>query len=129
MPWPSRVINSGITNPLLALNICGDSATGLAATGTNLATAYAIAAVYERFTTVASGTGAALPATEIGMLLMVANDGANGLVIYAPSGSTVDGAASVTLPAGARGLFFTVSLTVWLSLSATGVGVGALWGP
>lgn len=127
MPWPSRVLNSGITNPILALNICGDGTTGLIATGTNLATALPIASVYSRFTTVAAATGAALPATENGMLLVVANDGANALLIYAPSGSTVDGAASFSLQPGGRVLFVTVSLTVWVSVMGT--NGGALWGP
>lgn len=113
---PSRVLNSGITNPLLALNICGDGVPALTATGTDLATAFPIASVWNQFGTVALSTGAALPTTENGIFLAIANDGLQTLTVYAPTGSTVDGSASVTIAAGKRRIFWTVSTTIWLSL-------------
>lgn len=116
MAWPSRVINSGITNPLLALNICGDGSNTLTATGASIGSAYPLASVFSRFSTVVSGKGAVLPVTETGMFLMVANDGSGLLKIYPRSGSTVDGASSVTIGTGKRRAFFTVDLTTWLSL-------------
>ena len=113
--FPSRVLASGVTS-LTSLNICGDSSAALTATGTNLATAYKIAAVYTQFTTVAASTGAVLPTTEVGELLIVANDGANSLTIYAQTGSTIEGASSYSLAAGKRVIIYAITLTKWLAI-------------
>ena len=113
--FPSRVLASAF-NSLQTLNVCGDSSAGLTATGTNLATALPIVSVYTQFTTVAGSTGAALPTTEIGELLIVANDGANSLTIYPQTGSTIEGASSYSLAAGKRVIIYAITLTKWLAI-------------
>lgn len=112
---PSRVVASPFNN-LQTLNLCGDVDTGVTATGTNLATAYQIVSVFTQFTTVASGTGAALPITEVSESLIVANDGANTLTIYPQTGSTIEGASSYSLGVGKRVNIFAVTSTKWLTL-------------
>ena len=66
----------------------GAIATGLTATGTTLGTALAITADTAVFGTVGSGTGASLPATEIGDSVEIYNGGANALTVY-PDASNV----------------------------------------
>jgi hypothetical protein len=73
------------------------------ATGTNLATAYAIHSAYTYFSTVAASTGAAVPsaAASLGEEKVIWNFGANTLTVYAQSGETIGGSASITVAAGA----------------------------
>lgn len=86
--------------------------TGLTATGSVAGDAYQLTQfVYNRFDTVAAGTGcklsnyAALP----GVLCIIHNAGANALTVYPYSGGTVDGGASVSVAAGARLLLVSSS--------------------
>ena len=61
------------------------SAESLTATGTTQATAYTVLAEVNRFSTVASGTGAILDSTKgRGEVQAVFNDGANALRVYPP---------------------------------------------
>lgn len=115
MSWPSRVLISSF-NPLQTLNICGDTGDNLTASGTNAATAFPIVNVFSRFGTVVASTGALLPVAEKGMDLAIANDGGHTLTVYARSGSTIDGASSVTIDATKRRIFIATSLTVWVSI-------------
>jgi hypothetical protein len=92
------------------------TATALVATGTNLASALSITARYNVFSTVAGGTGAALPATGalvLGRPLTVWNDGANALTLYARTGDTINGAASQSIAAAAKMVVVCVSANVW----------------
>lgn len=72
------------------------AADALTAVGTNQATALVLVTNYSRFTTVASGTGGALPAAFAGMELIVVNAGANTLAIYGNGLDTIDGTAGAT---------------------------------
>lgn len=112
---PSRVLGSGV-NSLSSLCICGDGVTGLTAAGSSASDALVLTSVYNHVTTTAASTGVQLPATETGETIVVANDGVNALTVYPPTGSTIDGAASVSLATGKRRFFFAVSPTIWLSL-------------
>jgi len=114
MAIPSRVLAAG-NAPLSTEVICGDVATGLTATGTNLATALQLSAVVNNVTTAAASTGVALPPAETGAMVTVFNNGANSLTVYALTGSTVDAGASVAIAAGKERIFFGISPTVWLS--------------
>ena len=67
-----------------------DVATGLTATGTNQATAYAMTAADNEFTTVSAGTGAILYAGTPGDEQWVYNAGANQLTVYPDSGSKIN---------------------------------------
>jgi hypothetical protein len=87
-------------------------ATGLTATGTDAASAFQIGQqTYNRFDTVASGTGAKMPivAALAGAPLAIHNNGAHTLTLYANSGHTLDGGASITIAAGGKKLFFSSS--------------------
>lgn len=60
--------------------------------------------------TVAAGTGVRLPgAAGAGLSVVVWNDGANTLTVYAPSGGNINGSASVTLAPGTAGRWITTS--------------------
>lgn len=61
MAFASRLLGSG-TAPAAAINIVGDVATGLVATGTTQATALQLSAVRNLIATTASSTGVLIPA-------------------------------------------------------------------
>ena len=101
------------TNKLFRFSYAPQSDSGFAAgvdyavtaTGTNLATAYQITKLFTFCSTVAAGTGVKLPpaTTEnIGKEFVILNQGANALTIYAQSGDTVSGGASISLASGSR---------------------------
>lgn len=69
-------------------------AAALTATGTLQSDAYAIVYAVNEFTTVASGTGAVLPASNTGMSVTIYNGGANPLKVYPHSGASINGLAS-----------------------------------
>ena len=92
--FAARVLTYAMINPAQAI--------GLAATGTNKATAYQMpAGTFYSFGTVAAGTGAIFDDASAlaGVEKAVANKGANTLTLYAPRG-TINGAASYSLAAG-----------------------------
>jgi len=114
MAIPSRVLAAG-NAPLSTEVICGVVAAGLTATGTNLATALQLSADVNVVATTAASTGVALPDAEAGSQIVVFNNGANSLTVYARTGQTVDGGASVAIAAGKERIFFGISPTIWLS--------------
>jgi hypothetical protein len=50
-------------------------------------------------------------------MMVVRNDGAETLTVYPQTGSTIDGAASVTIVAAKASLFFGTSNTTWVTLA------------
>ena len=68
------------------------------ATGTTRTDAYALTATTTQFTTVASGTGAVLPASSgvVQTDWYVKNDGSNALTVYAAGSDTISGTAGAT---------------------------------
>lgn len=86
------------------------------ATGTNLATAYAIKSAYTNFIVVAASTGCALPSAAIalGEEKVIWNQGANTLTVYAQSGETIGGSASITVAAGAKVRVVAIKPTLYL---------------
>lgn len=109
------------------INKISSTANALTATGTNLATSLGLTADVNIFSTVASGTGCALPAAVAGMRIVIINGGANTLAIYGPSSSTIDGTAGATgttLTTAHRGAtFYCESVT-----AGAGVWVSSLFG-
>ena len=84
-----------------ALAVLGDLTTGATAAGTGQSTAYAITTANTVFTTVGAGTGAKLPVTPTVSAkdrLHVANNGANTLAVYPPTGGRL-GTATANVPA------------------------------
>jgi hypothetical protein len=115
MTIPSRVLGSG-NSPLSTQSICGTATTGITAAGTNLATAVQLSTSLNVVSTAASGTGVKLLPAENGAEMVVANDGANSLTVYALSGSTIDGSASVSIATTKRRVFWGTSDTTWVSI-------------
>ncbi len=78
-----KLIRSG-QHTMLAEAILGQSATGLVGAGTTIANALVLTDDTDIavFATAAAGTGAQLPAMEVGDEVTVANFGANALLVY-----------------------------------------------
>jgi hypothetical protein len=115
MTIPSRVMGSG-NSSLATTSICGYAATGLTAAGTNLATGLQLNADVNVVGTTAASTGVVLPSAENGSQVVVANNGASSLTVYAKSGSTIDGSASVAIATTKRRVFYGTSETTWVSV-------------
>jgi hypothetical protein len=103
--------------------------TGLTATGTNQATAFlALDGGYHEFTTVASGSGASLPVVmPWSREITISNNGASALLVYPPSGGTIDNGsanASVSLAAGSSATYWATGSTNWQSRVTGGSGGG-----
>lgn len=104
--------------------ISSSASTGITATGTNRATAAQLSAQLSNITTVASGTGVILPSTlNVGTAVIIANNGANVLKVYAAGSATIDGTAGstgVNLTNARRAIFMYVATDVWISLVSSG---------
>jgi hypothetical protein len=107
--------------PLQAVAVLGDfdngsSNTGIIATGSTQATAYAITATNSIFTTVSSGTGGILQtATSPGDEGTITNFGANSLTVYPPVGGTINNGtvnAGVTVSAN--------TMSIWKAVPPSG---------
>jgi hypothetical protein len=81
MALPSRLMGSGV-GAQAAVNICGDAVTGLTAAGSSNTNALQLSAAINNVTTTAASTGVKLPPTEVGGSIVVANLGANALLVY-----------------------------------------------
>jgi hypothetical protein len=94
-------------------------ATGIAAAGTNQATATVLSNVFNVVTTVAAGQGVVLPSPKAGDMLIVANQGANLLSVYPASGHSINALsanAALSLAVDVRRIFFAVATNKWYSL-------------
>lgn len=127
-------------NKTAANLIVETAADNLVATGANQAGALALTAQTSRFTTVAAGTGALLPASLAGLEITIINHGANPLTVY-PSLAASDAAATIDDVATATGvqimpnsvvLFWCPSAGLWYTeglatgyYNASGVGGAA----
>jgi hypothetical protein len=98
----------------------------LTATGTNQATAFPLLNTADhQFTTVASSTGAVLPAARLADSVNVWNGGSNALSIYPPLGGKINDASAnsaYSLAAASGITFFASDLATWYTpSSAAGV--------
>lgn len=116
-----RFIGAGIAD-VAARFLANDLVeTGVTATGTTLATGYAIKSDFVHFGTVASSTGATLPDWPIGTKIRVDNGGLQTLSVYPPSASqqidtgtsTGSGGSAQTIATAKTGDFIRTSATVW----------------
>jgi hypothetical protein len=92
----------------------------ITAAGTVQANAYVITATNNQFSTVASGSGAILPAGLPGQIVFVANDGANSLLVYPSVGGSIDQAvanAAITVTAGGMWMGTALGSNVWTTIS------------
>ncbi len=109
--WQRTGGQAGTTDGLQAM------ATHLTALGTTQTTAFYIVADANTFTTVASGTGAILPAAlSPGDEILIFNRGASTLAVYPSLGAAIESGsvnASVSLSAGGTARFTYESATQW----------------
>lgn len=95
-----------------------------AATALNLASLGAGGAELNRFTTVAAGAGAMLPAAKAGLTVMIINHGANNLQVYGNGGDTINdiaGSTGVAQMPNSAAMYICTSAGAWYSLDlATG---------
>jgi hypothetical protein len=112
-------MGSGLSS-LAAVNICGDVADTLTATGTTNADALQLNATINRVTTTAASTGVKLLVPESGTQMAVINSGANSLTVYPGTGVTINALTVTTggfaVAAGGRALFVGTSSTNWFAI-------------
>jgi len=115
MPFPSRIQGSGQSGGSAQV-IAGTVSAGLTATGSSATDALQLSNSWNAVSTTAASTGVKLPTAEAGAQMLVANDGASTLTVYPQTGTTIDGAASVTIATTKRRFFVGTSPTSWVSL-------------
>lgn len=93
MPLQNNIVASGIS-AIQSQAIQGRVASGLTAAGNSQATALALPADYNQFTTVAASTGTILPAMNPGDEVTIFNKGANALSVYPPVGGAINSVAT-----------------------------------
>lgn len=115
---PTRLMGVG-NSALSATAICGGVANTLTAAGTTNANALFLSAEINVVTTAAAGTGVRLMPIEVGSAVLVANQGANALLVYPGTGVQIDALTATTggfsIPAGKSAMFYGVSGTQWIS--------------
>jgi len=94
-----KFVRMGLWAPMMTPT----ASTGLTAAGSTQATALALTAEFNQFSTVAASTGATLPAgSEPGDEILVINNGANALAVYPTGTGTINtGSASAALSVAA----------------------------
>lgn len=92
--------------------------TGLVATGSSITDALALTKIVNVVATTAGSTGVKLPNVDIGVEIIVQNNGANALNLYPPSSAgTLNGGSAgspVTIAAAAGNVATRLSATDWL---------------
>src|SRR3990167_10399786 len=110
-------VAAGLANVLL-----GDVQDSMTAAGTSQSDAQNIGAAIARFTTVASGAGAILPAGSVGDELLIINAGANALSLYPPIGHAINAGstnAAFSIPTASSTGFKRISNLLWIALDAS----------
>jgi hypothetical protein len=126
MAIPSRVLGSGISQ-LSTVSICGDGTASVTAAGTSAGDATQLTYVYNKVSTVASGTGVKLPKAEMGETIIIRNGGANPLTVYPYSATdTINAAGFGTINVDCSAMFYAVSNTLWEELQGFGRSVPIL---
>lgn len=119
MAIPTRVMAVGAASAL-AVQICGDVADSLTATGTTNADALQLSNIINRVTTTALSTGVRLMLPEQGSQIVVINSGANALLVYPGTGASINALTATTggfsVAAGGRAIFFGTSSTNWFAV-------------
>lgn len=112
MPRTTNLMGSGLV-PLQTTAILGKVTNTLTATGATQGTALLLPSEISVFTTVASGTGAILPAgMAAGDMYTVCNHGANALLVYPPTGGAIGTGATnagASVAAGKTADFYCIT--------------------
>lgn len=93
------------------LAILGSVATGLVAVGTTAATALQLGAVNNFVTTSAASTGVMLPAGGAGDMVFIMNRAGQALIVYPPTGATVNATTSFSQTSAKGAIYFYSSAT------------------
>ena len=93
MPLSQRLVVTGLSAPQ-ATAINGTVANSLTAAGNSQATAFALPADVNKFTTVAASAGTIIPAMNSGDSVIIYNGGANALSVYPPTGGNINAVAA-----------------------------------
>lgn len=93
MALAARLVSAGFS-AVQASAVEGTVANTLTATGSTQATALALPADVNRFTTVAANTGTILPLMNAGDEAVIFNGGANALSVYPPVGGAINAVAT-----------------------------------
>lgn len=114
-----KVMQQG-ANAFFVQAACMDAAVGIAAAGTNQATATTLTNAVNFLSTVASGAGVILsPLATLGDSQLVYNGGANPVKVYPPSGAAINGLAAnapATIPVRTACEFWCGSTTQWAAV-------------
>lgn len=92
----------------------------LTAVGNNRATALQLAAEINNVSTAAASTGVILPTGVVGMRILVINNGANAIQVYANGSETINGTAGstgVSLASGSDAEFIFTAANTWISVA------------
>ena len=106
-------------------NIYFSTTNAISAAGTTQGTATLLTTDLNNVTTVAAGAGVILPALGAGGRIVVISSGANALLIYPPSGATIDGLAAntaISIPSGQSWEGIVVATNTWETLVSTIIG-------
>lgn len=119
MPTQANLVGSGCP-PLQARSSMGFPSVNLTAAGTTQGTALLLPTDFNVFSTVATSSGAILPATgfqvQVTDTIIVVNHGANALSVYPPVGGTIGVAAANTafsVPSGKTAWFLVVNTNAY----------------
>jgi hypothetical protein len=119
-------LGSGISQ-LSTVSICGDGTASVTAAGTSAGDATQLTYVYNKVSTVASGTGVKLPKAEMGETIIIRNGGANALTVYPYStADTINATGFGTINTDCSAMFYAVSNTLWEELQGFGRSVPIL---
>src|ERR1700687_1512792 len=115
---------TGFNNITMAGLFTESAADALTALGGGQAGALVLTKEINRFTTVAAGNGASLPASSPGLTIMVINGGANSLQVYGAGTDTIDDVATATGVSQMVGSLTIYSCTVAGKWYTEGLGTG-----
>ncbi len=97
--------------PIGTRAVLGSVATGLVATGSTAATALTIGSVNNFVTTSAASTGVILPPGSAGDCIFIMNRAGQALVVYPPTGATINATTSFSQTSAKGALYFYSSAT------------------
>lgn len=114
VPSLSSTLPSGLSAP----GLLGSALATISAAGTTQATATALTSDINVVTTVAAGSGVALPTAAAGKTVVVVNRGVNGLSVYPATGASIDSLGAniaIFIPPNGWIEFSGASATAWYS--------------
>jgi len=118
----TNLMGLGVGGPQLAQALGMDIASAKTATGSASTDAYALTTTVTEFTTTASGTGARLPDATPGLVVLVANFGAETLKLYPGASDKINNGTattgSVDVLTGKSALCFCIDTVDWLVFAA-----------